>query len=101
MVMKRLAEFKRKSVQLVVEVTDHEKLREKTNQFIATDQEDSALRLYEALARCQGNFAEWGITLKDPSKLNKEPEVLLKLIEDEFYEMSKSFFFRFFKVPPS
>ena len=99
--MSRLAEFKRKSVQLVVAVQDQKTLYEKTDEYVDVDADDLSLRLYEALARCQGNFTAWGISLKDREKLNEKPEVLLKLIEDEFYEMSKSFFFRFFKVPPS
>lgn len=101
MVMNRLADFKRRSVRLVVDVANEAILTEKTNEYVEADSDDTALRLYEALARCRGNFVAWGIMIRSPSNLSKSPEEILRSIEDEYYQMSKSFFYRFFKVPPS
>ncbi len=98
MVFERLAQLKRDSILAIVGVADESQLRAKTDLFVGEDREDLALRVYEALGRCEGDYAGWG--MRTPHQLDgwQDPINVLKHIEDFYYEASRGAFERFYKI---
>ena len=98
MVFSRLAQLKRDSILALVGIASEKHLRSKTDEFVGEDCEDLALRIYEALARCEGVYAEWG--LHPPKSLEgwQDPINVLKHIEDFYYETSRGAFEQFYKI---
>ena len=98
MVFSRLAQLKRDSILALVGMTSETQLRLKTDTFVGEDCDDLALRIYEALARCEGDYANWG--LHPPEELDgwQDPLNVLKHIEDFYYETSRGAFEQFYKV---
>lgn len=98
MVFERLAQLKRDSILALVEVADEGQLRSKTDAFVEKNGDDLALRVYEALGRCEGAYKSWG--LRPPESLQgwEDPLSVLKHIEDFFYESSRGAFEQFYKI---
>lgn len=98
MVFNRLAQLKRDSILALVGISDEAELRSKTDAFVGDDCDDLALRVYEALGRCEGAYAGWG--LRPPLDLKgwEDPLIVLKHIEDFYYETSRGAFEQFYKI---
>ena len=98
MVFSRLAQLKRDSILALVTIANQGQLRSKTDAFVGEDCDDLALRIYEALARCDGIYARWG--LHPPKDLTgwQDPLNVLKHIEDLYYETSRGAFEQFYKI---
>ena len=100
MVENRLLLLKRECVLSSIEVFDIEILQERTTNLVAQESEDLALRLYEALMHCRGEFEGWGIRVSYSNESTITPEQVLKHIEDEFFERSQALFGKFFGRSP-
>lgn len=98
MVFNRLAQLKRDSILALVAISDEAALRSKTDAFVGKDNDDLALRVYEALGRCNGVYDGWGLI--PPQTLDgwENPLNVLKHIEDFYYETSRGAFEQFYKI---
>ena len=98
MVFDRLAQLKRDSILALVGIANEDLLRSKTDSIVGDTNDDLALRVYEALGRCEGTYAKWG--LRPPQELEgwQDPINVLKHIEDFFYETSRGAFEQFYKI---
>jgi hypothetical protein len=98
MVFDRLAQLKRDSILALVDVADEDLLRSKTDAFVEENSDDLALRVYEALGRCEGAYKSWGLRPPESLKGWGDPLSVLKHIEDFFYESSRGAFEQFYKI---
>ncbi len=98
MVLSRLGALKRDSVLAVVRIDNASLLFDKTNTLVAQDDSDLALRVYEALARCEGDYAGWGLHRPYDVAGSEDPLNVLKHIEDFYYEASRSTFEQIYKI---
>ena len=98
MVFSRLAQLKRDSILALVGIASEERLRSKTDEFVGVDCDDLALRIYEALARCEGDYARWGLQPPESLDGGQDPLNVLKHIEDFYYETSRGAFEQFYKI---
>lgn len=99
LVLDRLATLKRDSIQAVVGVANLSLLREKTDAYVPPEgAQDTALRIYEALGRCEGDYDGWG--LERPTRVDGYPDPIevLKYIETYFYEASRNTFEHIYKI---
>ena len=98
MVFNRLAQLKRDSILALVGISNEEQLKSKTNAIVGDANDDLALRVYEALGRCEGAYDKWG--LLPPQELEgwQDPINVLKHIEDFYYETSRGAFEQFYKI---
>lgn len=101
MVMTRLGQLKEECVSATVQVLDEQTLYAKTDSYVADSNEDEVLRLYEAVAHCQGDFEGWGVTVNWQSRSIPTSESVLNQIESEFYERSQYLFRRYFRRQPT
>lgn len=101
LVLDRLAQLKRDSIQAVISVADVQLLYHKTDAFINDDGDDVALRIYEALAHCRGDYAGWGLNEPTSVKDFQDPNNVLKQIEDFYYDASRNTFELTYKIRAS
>lgn len=98
MVFNRLAQLKRDSILALVGIVNENQLRSKTNSFVGVDSDDLALRVYEALGRCEGDYVGWGLQAPKNMQGWEDPLNVLKRIEDFYYETSRGAFEQFYKI---
>ena len=98
MVFERLAQLKRDSILALVQIVNEDQLRSKTEVFVEDNSDDLALRVYEALGRCDGAYESWGLQAPEDLKGWEDPLNVLKHIEDFFYETSRGAFEQFYKI---
>ena len=98
MVLERLGQLKRDSVYAVVPVADLALLTTKTDAYVSLEDDDLALRIYEALARCEGDYASWGLERPRDVPDYQDPLSVLKYIEDHFYDASRGTFEQMYKI---
>ena len=100
MVMSRLLSLKQDCVLSEVKVANAAVLYQRTKDLITEDQPSLALRLYEALTHCKGEYESWGIGLSSSASDSSTPEQVQDKIEGEFYERSDALFRLFFSRQP-
>ncbi len=98
MVFNRLAQLKRDSILALVAIANENQLRSKTDEFVGSASDDLALRVYEALGRCEGVYDDWGLQPPKDLKGWEDPLKVLKHIEDFYYETSRGAFEQFYKI---
>lgn len=101
MVFNRLAQLKRDSILALVGIVNESQLRSKTDAFVGEGSDDLALRVYEALGRCDGAYAGWGLNPSQDLEGWEDPLKVLKHIEDFYYETSRGAFEQFYKIRAS
>lgn len=99
LVLQRLARLKRESVHATVQISDLKLLYSRTKAFVPDGDEDSALRIYEALAHCKGDYAGWGLKQPESDELKGDPVEVLRAIEDDYYERSRGTFEQIYSRP--
>lgn len=99
MVLDRLGRLKRESIHAIVEIEDAARLKSKTDSFVPEGNDDFALRIYEALARCKGSYADWGLSTPTGIEGGEDPIVVLKAIEEDYYLRSRGTFEQIYSRP--
>ncbi|MYD43759.1 MAG: DUF1289 domain-containing protein [Gammaproteobacteria bacterium] len=101
LVLNRLAQLKRDSIQAVVNVGDAQVLCRQTEAFVPAEAAgDMALRIYEALGRCNGDYEGWGLQPPVDVRGFEDPIEVLKTIETFFYDASRNKFEQIYKIRP-
>ena len=99
MVLDRLGRLKRESIHAIVEIYDSDLLKQKTDDFVSDVPVDFALRIYEALARCKGDYLAWGLTKPNSVEGSDDPVQVLKAIEDDYFLRSRGTFEQIYSRP--